>query len=218
MEKRNSNIYFTERQLNLISDIKLLREENWKEASVSERLAVLQECERRISNFEERPTSLVIPFTFDDPNTSGMCSENKEIFISKRVLHGSSCEALNVLIEESHHAFQRHALENPGFYTGPFMKEWNENSKNYHLPLKANDPPEIKLQKWEAYVNQPLEKTAQDNAKEVVSALQKEHSLQKSVKERDEQAKDLNSEKPNSKTARMNSSHIDCMKMVKTLS
>lgn len=200
MEKKNPNIYFTERQLDLISDIKLLREEDWKEASVSDRLTVLQECERRISNFENRSTSPVKPFSFDDPNILGNFSKDKEIFISESVLcGGSSYEALSVLVEESHHAFQKHALENPGFYTGSFMEEWNKNSENYHNPPKATDPPEVKFQKWKEYVNQPLEKTAQENAKEVVSTLQNEHSLQKSLEEREQQAKDLNSEKLKSK-------------------
>lgn len=177
--------FFNEDNLDLISDLKLLREENWRAAGYEERLALLRECELRISQYEKRPTVPVEIRTFSDASKPGRFHcESNEIQISKDLLKGDSpYEALSVLIEESHHAFQHHAIKNPGFYEGPHIEEWRANYVNYNRPPTERDPPEIRPILLKKYKEQPIEKTANDVHEKVVRDLIVEHGNQRSHEE-----------------------------------
>jgi hypothetical protein len=176
--KKKQIQYFTADQVDRISDIETLRPEKWKEASFSERILALQECEKRISTFENRPAREVEVYSPEDPSCMGEYSKKKQkIFISEKVVAlDSPYRPVYVLVEESHHAFQHYALTHPGYYRGPFMKEWKENDKDYKEHGKE-------------YLEQPIEKTAKDAAAEVKRALMREHLLQKSLEQLDEKLK-----------------------------
>ena len=124
-------MYFTSDHVDLISDVQIFREEKWKEASAEDRLQALREYETRVSNFEKRPTWKVDSKDFGNSKNEGGCNDKtKTISIDKEVVEGdSSYKALLIMAEESHHAFQFHALANPGFYEGSEMAGWRENFK-----------------------------------------------------------------------------------------
>jgi hypothetical protein len=187
-------VYFTGDRVDVLSNIKTLREEEWKKASVAERIATLQECEKRISEFEKRLRYEVLAPSYDSPNNEGSFNPDIEkIFISQEIVQekSSSYKALSILVEESHHAFQDHALKTPGFYKGVLLKEWEWNSKpeNHHQPPESGDPE--RNAKQEAYENQSIEKTAKDAAITVVNALEREHGQQRSTEQLENELKQI---------------------------
>ena len=199
-------MYFTGGNIIILSNIKTLREEEWKKASAEERVDTLRECEKRISEFEKRPTCEVSVFSEEHPNVDGAYSRKTgKISISQEIVQdkSSSYKALSILIEESHHAFQDHALKTPGFYKGGFLEEWkwNARSGNYCEPPENHDPE--RAVKQEAYENQPIEKTAKDVAKSVVNELKREHEIQRA----DEQLKDELKQVQQKKTPDSSSNH-----------
>ncbi|VBB08462.1 Hypothetical protein LUCI_3734 [Lucifera butyrica] len=123
----------------------VLHESNWKQASRDLRILAYQELEIEYAQRQGRKPAIVQ--IKDLPGTcfgvyQGM--DNKIIINSNFLLDdpqdGYSFQylATDTVIHEGRHAFQRHAIENPGIHNNPEeVAKWQENSLVYFTPDKA---------------------------------------------------------------------------------
>jgi hypothetical protein len=160
-----------------ITQIKSLRDENWRLLNSSEKVGVLQDCENRISSFEERSSATVRADIFSTPSAginidASYTSETSSIKVSEELLYnGSAYDAFKALAHESFHAYQIQAIENPGFHKNKEqVEEWKEGFNRYEKD-RSN---------WELYKLNSFELPAFFNAQSLTEQLQSSHQTEKS--------------------------------------
>ena len=130
-----------------------IQPDNWEQLSDTERLSVLQDAEYCMADIQERPPVEVGicqagsgEFGYYDP-------EDNQIWIGSYEFENSGAqENLNTVVHEGRHAYQDHAISNPGFHSDQGeVDDWSENFDNYYKAEIYGD---------EIYRNQPVEKDA----------------------------------------------------------
>lgn len=127
-----------------ITDMPELKAEQWGKMYVSEKVAVFQECERRISEYEKREALNVFAVDMNElaltyPRLKGSDSgfitfeDGYEIALHEHFLStATSYEAFEKYAHEAAHAYQMHSMNNPGFHPShDEVAEWKEAREEY---------------------------------------------------------------------------------------
>lgn len=174
--------------------IKELRPEIWSGLSDTKKIEILQECSKRICNFENRPRSIVKIVDFDklgSQNEGLLAGYNRAfniIGISPEYLKSaSSYEIFGTFIHESMHGYQYHAINNPGFHKNILdVNEWKEGNRNY---ISGHEF-------FEAYKHNSLERHSDLHGNQFAKILKHEHGMQKAQEQLDREAKKLKQNEP----------------------
>lgn len=133
-----------------------LRPGAWENIGVDERAAALQEAEARLAERAGRPAVTVI-VEKTDPGVNGYYDpQTGTMHLSEHLVQdaGSLARAIDTVAHEGRHAYQHHAINNPGFHPDAAqVRAWAEN-------LQPGNYLTAELYGYEAYRNQPIEADA----------------------------------------------------------
>ena len=121
-----------------------LHPEQWEKLYISEKVAVLQDCEQRISQHEGRETMDVLAANMAElAQTHPRCrncdavfivdQENPEIVLDDRFLADATVhQAFEKYTHEAAHAYQIYATDHPGYHPNQYeVAEWREARADY---------------------------------------------------------------------------------------
>ena len=144
-----------------VRDIDGLRPEDagrWQSWSSNDRIASLQKAENRLASLQHRPAERVFGESMnDDYGYYEPSGAKRGIYVNTRNLDDRA-ESLNTIVHEGRHAYQYHAIRNPGAH--PEKPElsgqcdpprWQANTADYKTVGKHGS---------HAYMTQPLEHDA----------------------------------------------------------
>jgi hypothetical protein len=158
-----------ERQSQITDSVEAIRTipevtpENWDTLEPQERLDTLQTVENALSDIQNRPSAEI--HAEDMPANTFGCWDGEVIRINSNHLTGEYeqpvSEMVDTVVHEGRHAYQSHAINNPGFLGNDAIEqEWRDNDANYL---------DVSLVGQEAYLEQPLEADAWDFASAIRS-------------------------------------------------
>jgi len=146
-----------------LSELEELRPEVWSQLEQPERLEVLQDVESRAAEVQGRPA---VPITSREmePGCFGGYARGEGIALSEEHLMSDDIgEITDTVIHEGRHAYQDHAIQNPGFAPDEgLVATWRENWDSY---LSAEEYGQ------ELYESQPIEADAWGYSQRIRSAL-----------------------------------------------
>jgi hypothetical protein len=138
----------------------------WDSLGAQERLETLQNVENTMAEIQGRPAVEIIADDTLNPSTFGGYNPNTET-ITINAAHLNSDmpvdEYIDTVVHEGRHAYQDHAIKNPGFVNQTdLVNSWAENQSNY---LTADQYGQ------EIYATQPVEADAWDYATRIRNNL-----------------------------------------------
>ena len=183
-----------------IADMPELRAEQWDNMYVSEKVEVLQECERRISQHEGRESVDVLAVNMADLSQKHeQCwgcdagffvqKHGNEMVLDDQFLSSATpYEAFEKYSHEAAHAYQLHAMENPGFHPNEYeVTEWQEARVEYSKEG-------VKGMTMEEYSRNPLEVDARYFSESCSHELEQTHEVQRAQEELALELPDQNSQ------------------------
>lgn len=148
-----------------LSNMSEIRPENWESLEPDERLGVLQDIENQMAEVQHRPP---VPVTAEPMRAGTFGGFNGEaIALNSDHLDSEmpAEEFVDTIVHEGRHAYQDHAIRNPGAVADPAVEAaWAENQETYFSAEEYGQ---------EFYQSQPLEADAWSYAGQVVSAMRK---------------------------------------------
>jgi hypothetical protein len=148
-----------------LQEVEGIQSDAWQELEPGERLEALQEVENRMAELQGRE-----PLTIrTEPMESGSFGyyDGQSITVNENDLAGTEMpvhEFVDTVVHEGRHAYQDHAISNPGTVDEGVASAWAENMKpgNY---LTAEEYGQ------EAYANQPIEADAWNYGSSIAGSL-----------------------------------------------
>lgn len=164
-----------------IVEMKGLRPKVWERLDEIQKVTVLQECERRISQREGRPEATVQQYDFTkDPIESrhtwdaAYDAPKNTIKISPQVLAKDVYKAFGEYAHEARHAYQYRAVQVEGFHRNLFeVEEWKKALPSYN-PESSRHLENDAQYKWN-----PLESDAHIHRLSLTQKLREEHQIQR---------------------------------------
>jgi len=144
-----------------LGGVRELDPDRWQEINETERLAALQQAENALATAQERPA---MPVRVEQlPSNYRGYFDGDHITLNADLVRDTDVrQAVETLAHEGRHAYQRHAIDNPG--THPDTQEvnqWRHNFDHYKTAQRHG---------FRAYQNQPIEKDARAYADRIVQA------------------------------------------------
>lgn len=146
-----------------ISQVEGIQPEVWQNLEPNERLGVLQSIEDRMAAIQGRPPAALDAHEMDAGTFGGWNGESIAINSAHLASEMPVGEFVDTIVHEGRHAFQDHAIENPGVVSDAnTVTAWQENRANY---LGAEEYGQ------ELYMAQPLEADAWSYANRISSGI-----------------------------------------------
>jgi len=134
----------------------------WAQLSLSQRAQALQKVEDTVAAIQGRPSVPVIAVAMAD-NQYG-CFDGSVIRVNVNHLKTLSVnDCVDTVLHEGRHAYQRYAVDHPGFHFDPVeVRNWSDNFSHYRSAT---------LYGYAAYSNQPLEASARQYASSILNRV-----------------------------------------------
>ncbi len=144
-----------------------IQPETWQGLEHTERMTALQNVETEMSAIQERTTADVSGFKGEQHEYGGYDPDTNQIYVNEyHVDNGSVRENVDTIVHEGRHAYQHHAVENPGYHDNPAeVQAWEDNFDNYR---------DADTYGQEIYQNQPIEADAWTYADEITDGVYEE--------------------------------------------
>jgi hypothetical protein len=139
-----------------LQQIKEIQPDNWTTLSETEKLSTLNEVEDIMAGIQGRPALPIMINRNASPGEFGYFDkESNQIFVGAYSLENDSVmENVDTIVHEGRHAYQWHAVNNPGFHPDPNeVAAWQDN----FLPANYLTATEYGQQ---MYISQPVEADA----------------------------------------------------------
>jgi hypothetical protein len=117
-----------------LQQIPEIKPEVWSELSEEERLAALQQVENTMADVQGRPP---VNVTAEDmgSNSAGAFDGNSIRINVAELQSENVAEAVDTIVHEGRHAYQQHAVDNPGSHeNNEQVKAWEANLNDYKDP------------------------------------------------------------------------------------